>query len=246
MSVPREGPTQAGAADGDFASYQGDAGLNSLPSLLYLCGQSLPVGAFSWSQGLEGACAEGLVRDGPGLRLWLLDILCSGLARFDLPVLLRCHQAAQREDRYDFLRWDALLLAGRESAELLLEEEQMGLALCRILRVQNLWPSWLAGCSCGYVAAFALAALLLGCPSAGRTACAYAMGWLQNQAVAACKCLPLGQSAAQAVVLELMPLVARSVASAALVPDEDIGSSLPGLGVTASRHERQYSRMFRS
>jgi urease accessory protein len=204
------------------------------------------VGAFSWSQGLEGACAEGLVRDGSSLRLWLLDILHFGLARFDLPVLLRCHRAAQEEDKSAFLRWDALLLAGRESAELLLEEEQMGLALCRILRAHGLWPAWLSECSCGYAAAFALAALLLGCPSGVQIACAYAMGWLQNQAVAACKCLPLGQNEAQGVVLGLMPLVARSAEAAARVPDEDVGSSLPGLGVTASRHERQYSRMFRS
>lgn len=219
-----------------------------LPALLYLAGQSLPVGAFAWSQGLEGACAEALVHDAPSLRVWLHGILRYGLERLDLPLLLRSYRAAAQKDRNAFLAWDALLKAGRESAELLLEEEQMGLALGRILHAQKLWPDWLGDCSCGYVAAFALAAERLGClPEAEEdVACAYAISWLQNQVVTACKCLPLGQSAAQEIVIGLMAFVPDYVQGATRLADEEIGACLPALAIASSRHEEQYSRMFRS
>jgi urease accessory protein len=281
-----------------------------LLSLLYLAGPSLPVGAFAWSQGLEGACAEGTVRDAASLKARLLTVLRFGLERFDLPVLLRCYAAAagrnaceccperpehahpeqpqstlpeqpdrarpeqpqstQREQpeharpertvdvcrrhappqvrTEEFLYWDRLLLAGRESAELLQEEKQTGYALCRLLREQGLWPEDLGEHSCGYTAAFALAAALLAPdPGDGQdAACAYAWSRMENQAVAACRCMPLGQRAVQRVLLDIMPEIPASVERAALTPDEDIGACLPGAVLASCRHERQYSRLFRS
>jgi urease accessory protein len=265
-----------------------------LLSLLYLAGPTLPVGAFAWSQGLEGACAEGTVHDAASLKERLLTMLRFGLERFDLPILLRCYAAASGSDAFGngperpeyarreqpegarperpeyapperpgdacrrhgppylrteaFLYWDRLLLAGRESAELRQEEEQTGKALCRLLREQGLWPEILGDRSCGYTAAFALAAARLAPePGDGRNAaCAYAWSRMENQAAAACRCLPLGQRAVQRVLLDLMPEIPMSAARAARTPDEDIGASMPGAVLASCRHERQYSRLFRS
>lgn len=217
-----------------------------LPPLFYLASPALPAGAFAWSQGLAPACADGLVSDAASLRSWLRTALTFGMERFDVPVFLRCHRAAEAADAADFQRWNALLFAGRESAELWREEEQTGRALCRLLREQSLWPQWLSGATCGYVAAFALAASRLGCPDGREAACAYVWSWLENQAAAASRCLPLGQSALQRLLLEFMPAVPETVERAARVRDDDVGASLPGLAIASARHERQYSRMFRS
>ncbi|MDR2605049.1 MAG: hypothetical protein LBC55_06835 [Desulfovibrio sp.] len=271
-----------------------DGSPSRLLSLLYLAGPGLPVGAFAWSQGLEGACAEGTVNDAASLKERLLSVLLFGLERFDLPVLLRCYAAAAGRNAFEcrpeqpahahpeqpqstpperpgsagaeqcadacrrrgpphvrkeeFLYWDRLLLAGRESAELRQEEEQTGKALCRLLREQGLWPENLGEGFCGYTAAFALAAARLDPdPGDGRAAaCAYAWSRMENQAAAACRCLPLGQRAVQRVLLDIMPEIPASVGRAARTPDEDIGACLPGAVLASCRHERQYSRLFRS
>lgn len=232
-----------------------------LTALLYLAGQSLPVGGFAWSQGLAAAVERGHAADAAGVRLWLWGVLRLGLARNDLPLLLRMHAAASRQDAQAFARWNALMLAGRESRELWQEEMQMGRALRRILHDQNMLPPWPLPEHTGYAACFAVAAVMLDqharsmepvCDPAAQqraaadTACAYVWSWLQNQVAVACKTVPLGQTAAQTLLLEFMPAAPQLVAQAAALPDEDIGSSLPGLALCSTGHERQYTRLFRS
>ena len=232
-----------------------------LAALLYLAGQSLPVGGFAWSQGLAAAVERGHAASAEGVRLWLWDVLRLGLARNDLPLLLRMHAAASHADAQALARWNALMLAGRESRELWQEEVQMGRALRRILHDQNLLPPWPLPKNAGYTACFAVAAVQLDhharsmqpyCDPAAHTratadaACAYVWSWLQNQVAVACKTVPLGQTAAQKLLLEFMPAVPQIVAQAAALPDEDIGSSLPGLALCSAGHERQYTRLFRS
>ena len=232
-----------------------------LAALLYLAGQSLPVGGFAWSQGLAAAVERGHAGTAEGVRRWLWGVLRLGLARNDLPLLLRMHAAAASADAKALAHWNALMLAGRESRELWQEEIQMGRALRRILHDQNLLPHWHLPQDTGYTACFAVAAVVLDqharnmqpfCDPAGQqqaaanTACAYAWSWLQNQVAVACKTVPLGQTAAQKLLLEFMPAVPQIVAQAIALPDEDIGSSLPGLALCSAGHERQYTRLFRS
>ena len=247
-----------GRACGSTAWIGPDFGLTAL---LYLAGQSLPVGGFAWSQGLAAAVERGHAGTAEGVRRWLWGVLRLGLARNDLPLLLRMHAAAASNNASALARWNALMLAGRESRELWQEEIQMGRALRRILLDQNLLPHWPLPDNIGYTACFAIAAVMLDqharsmqpyCDPAAQqraaadTACAYAWSWLQNQVAVACKTVPLGQTAAQKLLLEFMPAVPQIVAQALALPDEDIGSSLPGLALCSAGHERQYSRLFRS
>ena len=232
-----------------------------LTALLYLAGQSLPVGGFAWSQGLAAAVERGLAGTAEGVRRWLWGVLRLGLARNDLPLLLRMHTAASSADADALARWNALMLAGRESRELWQEEIQMGRALRRILHDQDMLPHWPLPDNAGYTACFAVAAVMLdqharsmepfSDPAAQQragvdAACAYVWSWLQNQVAVACKTVPLGQTAAQKLLLEFMPAVPQLVTQAAALPDEDIGSSLPGLALCSAGHERQYTRLFRS
>jgi urease accessory protein len=207
------------------------------------------VGGFAWSQGLGQACAARLVTDAASLRDWLRAILHYGLGRLDLPLLLRSLRAAAGGRAEHLLHWDRLSLAGRESAELWMEERETGRALTRLLSSQRLWPGWLPPeVQLGYVAAFALLASGLKFHSQDYrlVASAFTWNWLENQVSVAAKCLPLGQSALQSLLLELMDEVAWAVEAAAGLDDGDIGASLPGQAVMSARHERQHSRMFRS
>lgn len=247
-----------GRACGRSAWHGPDFGLTAL---LYLAGQSLPVGGFAWSQGLAAAVERGHAGTAEGVRRWLWGVLRLGLARNDLPLLLRMHAAAASDNASALAHWNALMLAGRESRELWQEEIQMGRALRRILHDQNLLPLWPLPADIGYTACFAVAAVILDqyarsmqpfCDPAAQqraaadAACAYVWSWLQNQVAVACKTVPLGQTAAQALLLEFMPAVPQIVAQASALPDEDIGSSLPGLALCSASHERQYTRLFRS
>ena len=223
--------------------------------------RALPVGGFAWSQGLAAAVERGHADTAEGVRRWLWGVLRLGLVRNDLPLLLRMHTAASNADADALARWNALMRAGRESRELWQEEIQMGRALRRILHDQDMLPHWPLPDNAGYTACFAVAAVMLdqharsmepfSDPAAQQragvdTACAFVWSWLQNQVAVACKTVPLGQTAAQKLLLEFMPAVPQLVAQAAALPDEDIGSSLPGLARCCAGHERQYTRLFRS
>lgn len=235
--------------------------LGLLP-LLYLAGQSLPVGGFAWSQGLAAAVDRGKADTAESVRRWLWGVLRFGLARNDVPLLLRMHAAARTGDAATLASWNDCMLAGRESHELLQEEIQMGRALHRILRDQDMLPPWPLPEEPGYTACFAVAAVMLeahagqlpvgrcghegSAHSGANAACAYIWSWLQNQVAVACKTVPLGQTAAQKLLLEFMPAIPALTAQAAALPDDEIGSSLPGLALCSAGHERQYTRLFRS
>jgi urease accessory protein len=222
--------------------------------LLYIASPALPIGGFAWSHGLAQAIEAKWVRDEATLRDWLATVLQYGLGRADLPLLLRAYQAASERNAEDFSRWNSLIFAGRESAELWLEEREIGQAIKRLLLAQRLMPAWLdAKEEWGHVAAFALlAAQLEGADAAGNggmaasVAAAYAWSWLENQIAAATKCMPLGQNAAQAIALRLLEDIPPLVATAGVLPDDEIGASLHGLAIASSRHEELHSRMFRS
>jgi urease accessory protein len=74
----------------------------------------------------------------------------------------------------------------------------------------------------------------------------YAWAWLENQIVAGVKLIPLGQTAGQRLQRRLAGAIAAAVDQALQLPDEALGASLPALAIASSRHEAQYTRLFRS
>lgn len=211
--------------------------------LLHLCSPSLPVGAYAYSQGLEGAVDLAWVSDAETLQEWLRQQLHHSLAHVELPLLLRCHAAAVTNDLAALEQWNALLLACRESAELRLGDTATGAALARLLPSFGLEPPVLRPPT--LLALFAVAAVHWHISSQD-CAAAYAWIWLENQVLAATKLMPLGQTQAQALLYGLQEEVMRSVARAQQLDDEEIGSSLTGLALASLHHETQYSRLFRS
>lgn len=215
----------------------------ALLRLLQLASPGLPVGMYSYSQGLEKAVDDGLIADPASAGDWIAAILHRSLAQVDLPLLARCYDAWKRNDQADANEWSALLISCRESAELRAEDRQTGQALLRLLSALDLGdasrrPATWAG-------VFALAAVKLGV-ARRETLLGYAWSWLENQVLCAVKLVPLGQVAGQRLLIDLAADIPSAVDRALRIEDNEIGGGVFGLALASSRHEMQYSRLFRS
>ena len=209
----------------------------SLARLLQLASPALPVGAYSYSGGLEAAVEAGIVTDAASAQRWIGDVLKQSVARMEAPVLWRMMQ------RDEMKEWNDFFLASRETAELRAETVQMGYSLARLLEDLGIGKMQLEEPS--FPAAFAFAACAWRIdPHAALQA--YLWAWLENQAMAAVKSVPLGQTDAQAMLLRLGARLSGIADEVAALEDDELANFTPGLAILSSRHETQYSRLFRS
>lgn len=221
-----------------------------LTRLLQLASPTLPVGAYSYSQGLEGAVEAGIVRDAAGTETWIGDVLECSVGRLEAPVLWRLIDAWRAGNWAKVEQWNTLFLVSRETAELRAETAQMGYSLARLLiDLDEMDAAVLAQLrsieEISFPAAFACATAHWSV--APRPALiAYLWAWLENQVMAAVKSVPLGQTEAQRILLALGERAAAIAERAARLADDDLASFAPRLAILSSRHETQYSRLFRS
>ena len=235
----------------------------TLLRLMWLASPALPVGGFSYSEGLEAALDAGRVQGEAGVGDWLLDQLHLSLARADLPACAQAFQAWQTPP--DAARLQALndwVLATRESAEFRLQTEQMGRSLVEWLRNgEHAGDPRIARCAAlapapSWPVAFALACVLASGTAdtadddakndAEQALLALAFGWAENMAQAAMKSVPLGQAAAQRILTRLTQAIPEAVRQALALPEDARQAFTPGLAILSARHESQYSRLFRS
>lgn len=151
---------------------------------------------------------------------WIEGLLSHSMGRFDLPIMVRLYDAWKNGQQKAFDRWNAHLLAGRTTAEVQMEERQMGKALMRLM--QHLQGHAIQKLSCNdptYTALFAAAAI---------------------------KLVPLGQTQGQQVLFDLTGKIPQVVAAALERSDEEIGSSAPMQAMACALHETQHTRLFRS
>jgi urease accessory protein len=214
-----------------------------LARLLQLASPALPVGAYSYSQGLEAAVEAGVVRDVASAERWIGDVLAHSLAPMEAPVFLRLCAAWAAGDVAAAQRWNALFLASRETAELRAETVQMGYSLAKLL--PQLGAGEVALDEPSFPAAFARAVAAWRI-DAHDALVAYLWSWTENQVLAAVKALPLGQTDGQRTLSSLGARLDEVARRAALLDDEELGAFAPGLALLSSRHETQYSRLFRS
>jgi urease accessory protein len=222
----------------------------ALVRLLHLASPTLPIGAYSYSQGLEWVVAAGTVRDAATAQRWIGDLLVHVLPRGDAAMALRLLHAAIHEDWQACARWNAFVRATRETFELSAESEQAGHSLLRLAGDLALLDASAAAAlpqlaPVTLPAAYALTARALGIrPQPALIA--YVWAWLENQVLCAMKSVPLGQVAGQRMLLALGKCIPRAVATARDIGDDDIANFAPGLALASSRHETQYTRLFRS
>jgi urease accessory protein len=219
--------------------------------LLQLASPALPIGGFHFSQGLEYAVECGWVRDEATALEWIGGVAESSLATLDLPVLHRLHGAWRQNDYLGVQRWNAFLIASRETSELRAEDRHLGSALLRVLTEMELTTELFGAAPAkhpvgvAHATAFAFACARWGIESQA-AAQAHAWAWAENQVLAAVKLVPLGQSAGQRLLHELIPRLTAYSARAAELLDADIGISTAMTAVASGRHEIQYTRLFRS
>ncbi|HEY9643748.1 MAG TPA: urease accessory protein UreF [Coleofasciculaceae cyanobacterium] len=222
--------------------------LQALLRLLQLSSPALPVGAYSYSEGLETLVQAETVTNLQSLQHWLTQELQYGAIRLEAIALLNAYQAVQAED------WDSLksenqwLSAFRETEELREQSWQMGRSLTRLLlQLQPEMEPQIAACGepCNFAIAFALAAChwqidpqtaVLG----------YLQSWASNLVNAGVRLIPLGQTQGQRLLLNLYPQLQQTVESVLQRQEDEIWNCGWGLAIASMTHETLYSRLFRS
>jgi len=219
----------------------------ALLRLLQLVSPTLPVGAYTYSQGLEWAVESGAVRDEASAMAWIGDCLEHGVARFEAVYLAHMLQAWRDGDRARLSELDAEFRASRESAELRAETLQMGHSMIRLLSETAWFPSGLLADF--EPASFPLAwsaAAAHGGIDAREAVAGYLWAWAENQVMAAIKAIPLGQTAGQRLLWALggrIPVLAEDAVAAPILETHNF---LPAFAIASSQHETQYTRIFRS
>ena len=224
--------------------------IRKLIGILHLASPVLPIGAFSYSQGLEGAVDARVVHDATSAQAWIRSGLEHVLLTNELPILAILYRDWEDENYSEINRSNAWFLASRESFELRQETEQMGWSLAQLalslrwhdnarqIALRSLKPICLP-------AAFAYAAGAL-CIDLESCVAAYCFSWIENQVAAALKTVPLGQIAGQKILFAMHTLIPEVVLRAINTTPDQISTFAPHLGIISARHAYQYSRLFRS
>ncbi len=222
-----------------------------LARLLQLASPALPVGAYTYSQGLEWAVESGVVGDEASAGRWIGDLLQHGIGRYEAPLVFALMTAWTAGNTAEIARLNGEFLASRESAELRAETAQMGFSLNRLVRdlhdpgLSDV-ESTLAGLGeIAFPTGWAgLAAYWQIEPEAA--VAAYLWSWAENQVMAALKAVPLGQASGQRLLAQLGGEIPSAAVDALKLPETEWSNFTPAFAIASARHETQYSRLFRS
>ena len=217
--------------------------------LLVWASPSYPIGAFSYSHGLEWAVEEGSVRDAATLVDYIGAVLTRGGAWIDAVLFAQTHRCANDHGALDAVC--ELASAFRASAETALESRQQGAAFLLVTR--RAWPhpqldafaERHADHPTPHCVTMALTCALHGLPLAASLQ-AFLHGVAANLVSAGVRLVPLGQTDGQISLARLAPVVTEVAALALDAELEDLGTAAPSLEFCSLRHETQYTRLFRS
>ena len=215
--------------------------------LMQLASSSLPVGAFTWSQGLEWAVEIGWVKSVDDFSGWQIQQMEQNFFTVDLPLLARLYRACEQDDLAAARRWSAYLLACRETRELRDEERSRGAAFTRLVTdwEPDCSPQWRALFSESQLCGMAWLGVRWKIPLT-ELALSFGYSWIESAVMAGVKLVPFGQQAAQRLIISLCDRYAQGLVQALACPDASLGSSTPLAAIASARHETQYSRLFRS
>lgn len=185
--------------------------------------------------------------DAAGFAAWQREQLRETLGCLDWPVLARLYRACLADDAEAFGRWSRFLLANRETAELRLEETQRGSALARLLDGWQLGQdsAWRSSLGLSQLGGMAWLGAYWSIPLR-QLALGHGFAWLEGAVMAGVKLVPFGQQAAQTLLRDLGEALPAVFDHALTLDDDQIGGGLPMLAIASSRHETQYTRLFRS
>ncbi len=214
---------------------------------MQLSSSSLPVGSFTWSQGLEWAVEAGWVTDAGAFKRWQIQQMEQSFFCVDLPLFIRLYQACEQSSLTNAKRWTAYLLACRETRELREEERNRGAAFTRLIKSwdPDCPAEWLALCRQSQLCGMAWLGVRWGI-DVRELALSLGYSWIESAVMAGVKLVPFGQQAAQQLIIELSDHFAAGLEQAFLRRDDALGAATPLSAIASARHETQYSRLFRS
>lgn len=225
-----------------------------LLTLLQLASPALPVGAYSYSEGIEALSNQGTVVSAESLLSWLSHELVWGSVRVETVVMTWVYASAQEEVTTHELspidRWNQWLSAFRETEEQRSQSWQMGRSLLRLFSDlepdlgQTFPPSLFRG-NCNFAIAYALVARSWDIPPR-EASLAYLHSWAANLVSAAVRAVPLGQTEGQRILRQLAQPIYQAQVEIEQMTEDDLMACSWGTALASMQHETQYSRLFRS
>jgi urease accessory protein len=217
---------------------------SALLRLLQLASPALPVGAYSYSEGVETLVHTGTIQSASDLQHWLVQELHYGASRLEAAIVVRSHRATHTKDFETLTYWNDWLTAARETEELRSQSLQMGRSLLRLF--QQLQPVTLPNLeSCHFAIAFGIVAAHWNLAEQ-ITVMAYLQSWTTNLISAGIKLIPLGQTTGQQLLLQLSDEIESASHEILHLSDDDLNTCGWGLSIASMAHETLYSRLFRS
>ncbi|MCX7593390.1 MAG: urease accessory protein UreF [Fischerella sp.] len=221
---------------------------SNLLCLLQLASPTLPVGGYSYSEGLETLVEDGAIADFENLKHWLEMELRYGAIRLETAVMVRAYKSVLVGDLQALSAWNSWLSAVRETEELRNSSLGMGRSLVKLLvelQPQIAPIANAVGNSCNYAIAFGIAAAYWQI-NIQAAVLGYLHSWASNLITAGVKLIPLGQTSGQQLLLEIQPLLSTTSVQILSLEDDDLSCCSWGLSLASMRHETLYTRLFRS
>jgi urease accessory protein len=234
--------------------------MNKLLNLLQLASPAMPLGAYSYSEGLETLVELQIVNDRQKLQLWLKNELSYGAIRIDSALMFKAYQSTFQGDLSSLCYWNNWLSAARETKELRQQNWQMGNTLLRLLQelekdrflgdIDTNLPAIeeiisTQGKCCNYAIAFGIAAAYWAI-DAEDALLGYLHSWATNAIGAGVKLIPLGQTTGQQLLRSIDSQIASVVPEILSLDSDRLSSCTWGLSLASCLHETQYTRLFRS
>jgi urease accessory protein len=241
--------TTSRTPSGDPCAMEADEAA-ALYRLMTWLSPSFPVGAFSYSSGIEWAVEAGDIVDAASLRDWLASMLAEGGGFCDGVFLAHAHRAASSADDVGLRDIAELAVAFVPSRERQLETSAQGRAFIDI--AQSAWNcdglERMIACCDGaivYPVAVGLVSAAHEIPLA-LTMHAFLHALASNWISSGARLVPLGQTDSQRVLALLEPVVVATGNRALDASLDDLGSATFRADLASMRHETQYTRLFRS
>ncbi len=252
LLVPQSPVTQNPGTQSPVTQNPGTQNLRLL-RLLQLVSPSLPVGAYSYSEGLETLTQAGSIDSRDRLQHWLTQELAVGAARLEGAIVVRAYRSLQSPDGQAQLEyWNHWYGAARETEELRNQSLQMGRSMVKVLQgLEGLESSvdphgaMSSGVVWHFPIAFAIAAVMWDL-SLNDALLGYFQSWSSNLIAAGIKLIPLGQTDGQRIAWAMQEEIAQAVETVLGLSDEALGSCGWGVAIASMQHETLYSRLFRS
>jgi len=223
---------------------------SKLLTLLQLSSPALPIGAYSYSEGVETLATQGTIATRADLLHWLTQELNSGSIRLETAILRWSYVAANQADSEELNRWNQWLSALRETSEMRSQSWQMGRSLLRLFAdlepdlTQQL-PDLARQGNCNFAIAYSLVAQTWQIP-VNEAAIAFLHSWAANLISAAVRAVPLGQTEGQRLLQQLTAPIQAAHADITAMTEADLMACNWGVALASMQHEALYSRLFRS